>query len=184
MNAPDLAQQIYSCRVAKESKKLSHHVLSTTDWDHEKQFVMKAIITDKFIQNPQLQEKLLLTGAKTLIEATTDPFWGARVIMGSKLLAKGKWKGSNHLGVILGEIREDLKRSEAWLNFQLPQSDDEPSISTDSTNTESLSADLEVVNELHGNDSMLSNPRLSSVTIRRGNAGSKKRSEKQKKKTW
>lgn len=143
---------------------------------------MKAIVTDKFIQNPQLQEKLLLTGAKTLIEATTDPFWGAGVIMGSKILAKGKWKGSNHLGVILGEVREDLKRSETWLNFQLPESDDEPSISSESTNTESLSADIEPMNESHGNDSMISNPRLSSVTVRRGKSGSKKRSKKQKKK--
>lgn len=84
LQAPDLAQQIYGCRDAKECKKLSHHVFSNPDWDHEKQFVMKAIVTDKFSQNPHLQEKLLLTGTKTLIEATTDPYWGAGVIIGSK----------------------------------------------------------------------------------------------------
>lgn len=140
LKAPDLAQQIYNCRDAKECKKLSHHVLSNSDWDHEKQFVMKAIVTDKFSQNPQLQEKLLLTGTRTLIEATTDPYWGAGVIIGSKVLAKGKWKGSNHLGIILGEVREELKRSDAWLGFQVPDSDDEPSIGSEST-TDSLIAD-------------------------------------------
>lgn len=34
--------------------------------------------------------------------------------MGSKLLKVGKWSGRNELGAILGEVREDLRCTEAW----------------------------------------------------------------------
>lgn len=142
--------------------------------------MMKAIVTDKFSQNPQLQEKLLLTGTRTLIEATTDPYWGAGVIIGSKLLAKGKWKGSNHLGTILGEVRDELKRSEAWLGFQVPDSDDEPSIGSDST-TESVMTDSEVPTQSRSHDHVIDNQRLSSVTTRGMGSGSNKRKNKKKK---
>lgn len=175
LNAPDLAQQIFTCQNAKECKLLSHHVESTNDWDNEKQFVMKAIVRDKFTQNTHLLEKLLLTGNKTLIEATTDPFWGAAAIIGSKMLTKGKWKGANHLGTILGDFRDDFRRTDPWLDFHVPTSDEE---SSDISETTSGSTHDDSIQNLQATQSVglgaVSEPesnvihsRLSSVTTRR-----------------
>lgn len=209
LNEPELAQQIYRCRDAKECKKLSHHAVSTPEWDAQKRAVMTDIVSDKFAQNLFLQEKLLLTGKKTLIEATTDSFWGAAAIMGSKPLNKGKWKGLNVLGTILGEIREDTKRTQAWRGFHVSSSDDQSDTEVDSTTSESLTDELSAPGQSTSDHSLtlpqgvsgnissrkqslnqsisspvldLSQVRLSSVTTRRGSSSQSKKNKRKKQK--
>lgn len=114
MNAPEIARQVYDAISARACKKLSYNLLPTDEWDREKRGIMKLIVQEKFEQNEDIKVKLLATGSDRLIEATTDMYWGAGVHIGSKLLKSGKWTGRNELGAILGEVREDLRRTEAW----------------------------------------------------------------------
>lgn len=76
---------------------------------------MKVIVQEKFYQNDNFQAKLLDTGVNTLIEATTDTFWGVGALLGSKSLStQENGQVLNTLGQILGKVREDIKRTKGW----------------------------------------------------------------------
>lgn len=68
-------------------------------WETIKTFQMKFLLRQKF-EHPDLREQLLLTGTEEIIEGNTwgDMFWG---------MYNGV--GSNHLGRLLMEIREEIK---------------------------------------------------------------------------
>ena len=65
----------------------------------------------QFGQNPVLKEQLLATGNTTLVEASPrDRTWG--IGLGSsnpKATDRRMWRGSNWLGEILTQVREELK---------------------------------------------------------------------------
>lgn len=46
-------------------------------------------------------------------------------MIGSKLLKNGTWKGRKELGLILAEIRDDLKRERNWTEIRASSSDDQ-----------------------------------------------------------
>lgn len=72
----------------------------TPDWNTKKVERMKNVVRAKFAQNLELKEKLLATKNITLVEGSkSDAFWG---------IGK-KGKGRNWLGVILMQVREELK---------------------------------------------------------------------------
>lgn len=73
------------------------------DWEEIKIEVMRQIVWDKFNRNLGLKEKLLKTENAFLIEGNTwgDTTWG---------IYKGK--GKNYLGMILMEVREEIKKKE------------------------------------------------------------------------
>lgn len=61
---------------------------------------MRAGLRLKFQQNPHILEKLLGTGARTIVEHTVnDSYWGDG----------GDGSGLNRLGKILMELREEFK---------------------------------------------------------------------------
>lgn len=113
----------------KECKQLSYYCTSTPEWDRDKRGQMRTIVQEKFFQNDALQSKLIDTGTNVLIEETTDTFWGAGATFGSKLLNNGKWTGQNILGLILANVREDLRRTKGWEQSQKPPIVDNPSVS-------------------------------------------------------
>jgi ribA/ribD-fused uncharacterized protein len=79
------------------------------DWEHRKRAVMKDIVRAKLEQHPYIQQKLLETGKRQLIEVSpVDSFWG----WGPKK------KGRNELGKIWMELREEL-RAHATANEML-----------------------------------------------------------------
>lgn len=82
-----------------EAKKYGRSVQLRPYWDEMKISVMEEIVRIKFTQNPSLQEKLLATGDLLLEEGNNwgDTYWG---VCNSK--------GSNHLGIILMELRDCL----------------------------------------------------------------------------
>ena len=86
---------------ASESKKLGKHVQIRYDWEDVKLSIMKEIVTNKFKQNPDLLEKLISTGNAELSE---ENYWG------DKFWGTVDGVGENHLGKILMEIREELKK--------------------------------------------------------------------------
>lgn len=67
--------------------------------------VMEEIIRAKFVQNPDLRQKLVDTGDLELMEGNYwhDTFWGVDCKSG---------KGKNHLGIILMQIRTELGGAE------------------------------------------------------------------------
>lgn len=70
------------------------------NWNDVKVERMKIVLRAKFTQHPDLKEKLLATGDAKLIEKSkTDAFWGTGK----------KGTGKNMLGVLLMDLREELK---------------------------------------------------------------------------
>ena len=85
---------------SSEAKKLGRRVLLRKDWEDIKVQVMKEIVTAKFEQNEDLQQKLRDTGDAYLEEGNT---WGDRV------WGTVNGAGANNLGKILMEVRENIR---------------------------------------------------------------------------
>ena len=78
-------------------------------WDEYKKFIVKMAVRSKFTYNKDLLEKLFKTGDKYLAEDSPwDKVWGIGT-KSLKLKNSRNWPGQNLLGVILMEIREELK---------------------------------------------------------------------------
>lgn len=82
------------------AKKLGSRVSISLDWDNKKISVMRSILEEKFIQNPDIQHQLIDTYPRPLIEGNAwgDIYWGQSPI----------GVGENHLGKLLMELRENL----------------------------------------------------------------------------
>ena len=63
----------------------------------------------KFEQHEDLRELLLSSNSRELIEATSDPFWGASVPLRSKALMNRTFNGQNRGGKVLMEARRILR---------------------------------------------------------------------------
>lgn len=86
-----------------EAKRLGRTVTLRPDWEEVKFDVMYQICMSKFMQNPDLAERLIATGDAELVEGNTwgDKIWG--VCDGS---------GENNLGKILMQVRDKLREFE------------------------------------------------------------------------
>lgn len=86
--------------------QLSHSLFSwqiKPNWSNDKINRMKNVLKAKFSQHQDLKEKLLKTGDLILIEnSKSDPFWGI----------DKNGKGKNMLGILLMEIRNEIKINE------------------------------------------------------------------------
>lgn len=72
------------------------------DWESEKDNVMREALRAKFTQHVELQKLLLETGDAVLVEHTqNDRYWGDG----------GDGSGKNRLGLLLMELREELRGS-------------------------------------------------------------------------
>lgn len=87
---------------ASESKKLGRRVKLRSDWGRNKFIIMEQIVKAKFEQNPELAKRLIDTGDAPLLEGNSwgDTTWGVDSKTGI---------GSNNLGVILMDTRDELK---------------------------------------------------------------------------
>lgn len=73
-------------------------------WEDGKVDTMKAIVRRKFLQNPELRERLLATGNRRLVhggDGMKDTFWGVNTVA---------WEGENQLGRILMALREEFRK--------------------------------------------------------------------------
>lgn len=84
------------------SKRRGQKIKLREDWEEVKLSVMEQALRRKF-QIPELRKKLLATKQQHLVEGNTwgDGFWG---------VCDGD--GLNHLGRLLMDIREEIKRIE------------------------------------------------------------------------
>ena len=72
------------------------------DWEEIKDEVMLQALRMKFSQNPEISKELLATGDDILIEHTrNDDYWADG----------GDGSGKNKLGLLLMQVREELKNS-------------------------------------------------------------------------
>ncbi|CAF0956666.1 unnamed protein product [Brachionus calyciflorus] len=96
--------QVMRARRPSEAAKLGRqrNFPLRQDWESVKEQIMHQALEAKFTQNQDLKQILLSTGDQELIEnSPTDYYWGCG--------ADGS--GKNRLGVILMQLREQLKRS-------------------------------------------------------------------------
>lgn len=89
-----------------EAKRLGRTIKLRSDWESVKVNIMYEIIKAKFMQNPELSQKLIKTGDSILIEGNDwgDRFWGVCPLNGIIGI-----DGQNNLGKILMVVREELK---------------------------------------------------------------------------
>jgi len=86
------------------------------DWEVTKRSVMLALVRDKFARNAALGEALIATGERPIEEGNSwgDVYWGiARRAVPARGIRVGD--GENHLGRILMQVREELRRGERHL---------------------------------------------------------------------
>lgn len=79
-------------------------------WNELRYDIMKKGIYEKFKQNNDIKEKLLLTKDKILVEASPhDKIWGIGLDEhNAKIINPSNWKGLNLLGKALMEVRTEL----------------------------------------------------------------------------
>ena len=89
-----------------DAKKLGRKVKLREDWESVKDTIMYEVCLCKFLQNPDLKEKLLATGSEELEEGTYwhDNYWGNCHCEKCKDVP-----GGNHLGMILMKVREKIR---------------------------------------------------------------------------
>ena len=107
------AEKILACggdsaALIKASKK--QRVLESNSWDAVRQQIMRLGMRQKFLQNPELRNKLLGTGYSLLVEIPKEGLLG-RIFPGNEDWVRdpGKWKGRNQTGKALMQVRTDLR---------------------------------------------------------------------------
>lgn len=96
-------ENIWAAPTPKEAARIGRSIEIWGDWDKNKYAVMQEAVRAKFKQNKDLAEKLLATEDAYLVEDTigsprSDAVWGNGVA----------GEGSNWLGIILMEVRDEL----------------------------------------------------------------------------
>lgn len=88
----------HPAETAREGKRRDFPLRS--DWENVKEDAMYEAIKAKFTQNPALKELLLATASQELVENSPyDSYWGVG----------RSGKGKNRLGILLMELREELR---------------------------------------------------------------------------
>lgn len=97
----------------KHVKALGRRVknFNAEEWMMKSYIFMIAVNNAKFRENERLKQVLLLTGDKTLVEASPyDKIWGIGLHWNDDdVLDETKWKGMNLLGKALMEVRKTIK---------------------------------------------------------------------------
>lgn len=96
-------KQAFTQLEPSKAKRLGRQVPLRPDWEEVKVEIMAEIVRAKFTQNPWLASRLVATGDREIIEGNTwgDTCWGVDTRTG---------KGKNHLGKILMELRDQLRK--------------------------------------------------------------------------
>ena len=102
-----IEQEQFTNLSASEAKKLGRKVTLRKDWETVKIKLMQEIVKAKFVQHPELAQKLIQTGDAYLEEGNT---WG------DKIWGTVDGKGANHLGHILMNVRAELNELELEKN--------------------------------------------------------------------
>lgn len=125
----EIASQILSTDDPKEQKALGRKVkgFDPDVWDARCVPIVTAGLIHKFTQNKELQDILLLTKGKTLVEASPyDKIWGVGLSASDPLITNPEnWKGKNLLGIALMDARSAIENN---LKKQRRHEEDGPQI--------------------------------------------------------
>ena len=108
-------KKILKTKTGKAVKALGNKVKDFNEdtWKLRRDDVMKKAVRAKFVQHPELRKKLMEAGEKKIGFADArDNYWSIGTSMGlEKAKLPGKWKGENHLGKIMMELRKEFEES-------------------------------------------------------------------------
>lgn len=111
----EIAKQILNTSNVGKIKALGRSVKNYEDiiWNGMRQIIVYQGLLQKFQQNTELKEKLLVTQEHLLAEcAVQDKIWGIGLSMkDERRLHLDKWQGQNLLGFSLMCVRSALKQS-------------------------------------------------------------------------
>jgi len=108
-----IADQIMQSTSPRDQKKMGRQVknFDESNWNQvAKSFVYVGNMA-KFSQNPNLLEILMKTGDTILVEASPyDRIWGIGLDeVEAKTLPPEQWRGTNFLGLVLTQVKNDIK---------------------------------------------------------------------------
>lgn len=109
---PEEAQLVIDAPTPAKAKWFGRRVTLKPNWDETERFsAMRATLGAKFIGNSTLTRALLATKDYELWEANKwhDNFWGVCICSSCSSTA-GLGAGENHLGRLLMELRDDLRK--------------------------------------------------------------------------
>ena len=109
-------ERILNSTDAQDSNEIAMDIANYNrdEWNKSAENLCYEGIRQKFVQNPFLQEYLLETGNKTLVESSYDTVWDTGIPLGSAdCLNPTKWKSIGILGNILMKIRNSIPESAA-----------------------------------------------------------------------
>lgn len=127
----ETAHKIMLLSSPRDIKQKGDKTDSNPNWESIKLEKMEEIVTQKFLQNPDLREKLCDTGNYPLYEATSNLYWGCGLRLNSRLWTSGMIPGKNHMGVILANVRDKMRDTFASLHHTVHG--EVPSLGKDST---------------------------------------------------
>ena len=104
-NRTDIAGLIREATTPLEAKRFGKLVPESEEYKKGKDNFMEILHFEKFLENPDLQLKLVQTGEAKLMEATVDDHFGIGRPLNALLLQELTWTGSNVLGKKLEKIR-------------------------------------------------------------------------------
>lgn len=111
----EIAACILEETVPNKIKALGRKVRGFSDgvWLKNRERIVKMGNILKFSQNANLKEQLIATGETLLVEASPrDCIWGIGLgITNEKITDEKNWRGTNLLGKILTEVRDELKHN-------------------------------------------------------------------------
>ncbi len=114
-NDVDSQAKILKARTPSEAKSIGRCVsgFSERKWDEVKENIVYDANFCKFEQNSSLQDHLLMTGQKILVEASPqDRIWGIGLSATDKRAGDpNTWDGANLLGFMLMNVREALRNN-------------------------------------------------------------------------
>lgn len=91
-------------------KAIAKNIHRTREWNQKSASVMEGIMRDKFMQNPDLKQKLLSYKGEVFRECTKCPRWGSGRYLESAHLGETELTGyGNQMGNLLRKIRDSLK---------------------------------------------------------------------------
>jgi hypothetical protein len=113
----DSLKKIMKTKTSKAVKALGNKVKDYNEevWKAKQDEVMEKAVRAKFVQHPELREKLLETEDKVIGYADArDIYWSIGTSIGlDKAKSPSKWRGQNKLGKILMKLREVTRNDSA-----------------------------------------------------------------------
>ncbi|MCG8621437.1 MAG: NADAR family protein, partial [Proteobacteria bacterium] len=131
------SELILNATNAWECKQLSKEITNydKENWERNAKLLCSPGINSKFEQHPTLQQLLLTTHDKVIVECCYDPVWGTGVPLHDEdSLNPAKWNNQGILGEILEDIRARLKTTHSTATRE-GEMDTTPSIPPPPENT-------------------------------------------------